>query len=159
MAKERERKIAEGIPPANLPPPYFHLSAPITATRLLSSDHHHRIAMRCRFIIVPGRRRQRMLELQAAMEGAKKKEQQPVTSTSSTAAASANGPHSTQLGRPTKSNINAQRVIADLSVATALGEEQEGENEVPVFLIDFFTSLVRSNLCSFMVHIVNLRRW
>uniref|UniRef100_A0A5K3F9M0 PAT1 domain-containing protein n=1 Tax=Mesocestoides corti TaxID=53468 RepID=A0A5K3F9M0_MESCO len=117
VAKMRERKLAEGVPAASLPPPYFHLSAPITSTSLISSDHHHRIAMRCRFIIVLGKRKKQLaVEQKPVLNNALKKEADA-------------GPYATQLGRPTKSNINAQRIIADLSIATALGEEQKENYE------------------------------
>lgn len=124
MARERESKMAQGGasawgPMGPPPPPYAFIPAPVSSAQLLSPDHPHRIALRCRFVINLVRRRK------------------PVPSAATTAPDNASatpsktdseaGPHSTQLGRPTKSNINAQRVIADLSVATALDEDERKE--------------------------------
>lgn len=151
MAKERERKIADGLSPATLAPPYFHLSAPITGTSLIASDHHHWVVLRCRFIIRTGRRQKQLLEQkqqQLQDEDGVDLEVPPTSTTRPTSANAANGRHlihAAQLGRPTKSNINAQRVIADLSVATVLNEEGD-EPEVCGKLLFCYSRFFRQRL-------------
>ncbi|VDN44714.1 unnamed protein product, partial [Dibothriocephalus latus] len=51
MTKERERKCSMGFPPASLPLPFFYINSPVSTTKLVSPDHHHRLALRCRFIV------------------------------------------------------------------------------------------------------------
>uniref|UniRef100_A0A915EYN1 Uncharacterized protein n=1 Tax=Echinococcus canadensis TaxID=519352 RepID=A0A915EYN1_9CEST len=147
ITKVREAKLAETGLPSRLPPPYASIPAPVTSTQLLSPDHPHRIALRCRFILTLVRRRRPLpsssagtIVASALMESENPAEEAsnsqltaatvasqppPTVTTAPTTPVAEAGPYSTQLGRPTKSNINAQRIIADLSVATALDEEQK----------------------------------
>ncbi|KAL5106365.1 hypothetical protein TcWFU_008130 [Taenia crassiceps] len=134
MTKLREAKLAETGLPSRVPPPYASIPAPVTSMQLLSPEHPHRIALRCRFIINLHRRyfhsygvKNPVGEAPSGQLTAAAVLPQPLTpvTTASATQVSEAGPYSTQLGRPTKSNINAQRIIADLSVATALDEEQK----------------------------------
>lgn len=145
--KLREAKLAETGLPSRVPPPYASIPAPVTSTQLLSPDHPHRIALRCRFIIALVRRRRPPPSSSTVTAVASTPTESknpagdasngqlvaavvlpqalPAVTTTPTTQVSETGPYSTQLGRPTKSNVNAQRIIADLSVATALDEEQK----------------------------------
>ncbi|VDM35833.1 unnamed protein product [Hydatigera taeniaeformis] len=135
MTKLREAKLAETGLPSRVPPPYASIPAPVTSTQLLSPEHPHRIALRCRFIINLVRRRRPMLPSSTGIAIAPAPPESTnlagevshghLASVAVSPPVSEAGPYSTQLGRPTKSNINAQRIIADLSVATALDEEQK----------------------------------
>uniref|UniRef100_A0A0X3NQS7 Uncharacterized protein n=2 Tax=Schistocephalus solidus TaxID=70667 RepID=A0A0X3NQS7_SCHSO len=128
MTKERDRKCSMGFPLASLPPPFFYLNSPVSTTKLVSADHHHRLAMRCRFIVpIPTSRSAAARVTATGSETtttpapSAPHQRERLTSTSDAALTS---PFSTQLGRPTKSNFNSQRVIADLSVATALADNE-----------------------------------
>ncbi|KAL5969991.1 hypothetical protein TSMEX_002311, partial [Taenia solium] len=148
VTKLREAKLAGNGLPSRVPPPYASIPAPVTSTQLLSPEHPHRIALRCRFIIPLVRRRRPLpsssigtavastptesrnpaeeASIGQLAAGVVQPQSLPTVTTGSTTQVSEAGPYSTQLGRPTKSNVNAQRIIADLSVATALDEEQKG---------------------------------
>nr|CDS25309.1 conserved hypothetical protein [Hymenolepis microstoma] len=140
MTRLREARLADGI---QAPQPYVFIQAPITASHLLSPDHHHRIAMRSSFIVrlVPLKKHQSgtatVLSLPTAEKpispAATKEENAPELpkrpdSVASTVMSSASGLYANQLGRPTKSNVKTQRIIADLSVATAIVDEVQKEH-------------------------------
>ncbi|VDL14001.1 unnamed protein product [Hymenolepis diminuta] len=141
MTRLREARLADGI---QTPQPYVFIQAPITASHLLSPDHHHRIAMRSSFIVrlVPLKKHQSetatILALPTSDEkpvsttptNEQKVPEQPKRpdSVASTVMTNASGLYSNQLGRPTKSNIKTQRIIADLSVATAIDDEAQKEH-------------------------------
>lgn len=141
MTRLREARLADGI---QTPQPYVFIQAPITASHLLSPDHHHRIAMRSSFVVrlVPLKKHQSgtatILALPTSAEkpisttptNEQKVPEQPKRpdSVASTVMTSASGFYSNQLGRPTKSNIKTQRIIADLSVATAIDDEAQKEH-------------------------------
>ncbi|VDN98793.1 unnamed protein product [Rodentolepis nana] len=141
MTRLREARLAEGV---QVPQPYVFIQAPITASHLLSPDHHHRIAMRSSFIVrlVPLKGNQSgtgtVLALPTSAEkpiaptptNEEKAPEQPnrPDSVASTVMSSASGLYANQLGRPTKSNVKTQRIIAELSVATAIVDEAQKEH-------------------------------
>ncbi|KAL7057755.1 hypothetical protein AAHC03_016782 [Spirometra sp. Aus1] len=154
MTKERDRKCSMGFPPASLPPPFFYLNSPVSTTKLVSPDHHHRLALRCRFIVpiptsrsVTARVTTTGSEVTATPVSSAPHQRERLASTSDTAFAS---PFSTQLGRPTKSNVNSQRVIADLSVATALADNEP--SDAPADEVSSAPSLRPANLYELSVY-------
>lgn len=142
MTKLRETRLAEGH---DVPQPYVYIQAPITAFHLLSPDHHHRVAMRSSFVVrlVPRKKSQALptpSSTGAALpekvvpatsppnaEGVSEQPKRP-DSAASSVMSSARSVYANQLGRPTKSNIKTQRMIAEISVATAIDEDSQKEN-------------------------------